>query len=258
MGGVFVAGGMGGESTSRAHADKVKSANSARPQLEVQPHLGHLTVTARFAGIFQPSMCYARGRGLQCMRRIPALCELFRDPRARAADRGTTPCRPRRGPRRRRAGLEHDVRVCTPPIPTIGMRDPRAHLTRPARARRRGRPARTRRRCRRRATARPAAAGASPCRARVDQRDGVGAVGLRGGRDLGRATVQFGVSFTISGLPVSGRTRVEQRRGLPRVGAHQQPGLHVRAGDVELERGDLVARAERRARASRPPRPTSP
>src|SRR5215217_807979 len=61
LGGVLVAGGMGGESTSHARADKAKAANSARPQLEVQPHGGHLTVTARFAGLFQPS-CAIRGR----------------------------------------------------------------------------------------------------------------------------------------------------------------------------------------------------
>ena len=38
--------------------------------------------------------------------------------------------------------------------------------------------------------------------------------------------------------------RVEQAGDLARVGADHQPGLDVRAGDVELERGDLVALAE--------------
>ena len=56
---------------------------------------------------------------------------------------------------------------------------------------------------------------------------------------------QFGVSLTISGLAVSGRTASSSARRLARVGAHDQPGLDVRAGDVELERGDLVALAER-------------
>ena len=58
--------------------------------------------------------------------------------------------------------------------------------------------------------------------------------------------MQFGVSFTISGLRVQRADRVEQRGGLPRVGAHDHAGLDVRAGDVELERGDLVALGERR------------
>src|SRR5215203_7542285 len=38
LGGVLVAGGMGGESTSHTRADKEKGLNSARPQVEVQPH----------------------------------------------------------------------------------------------------------------------------------------------------------------------------------------------------------------------------
>jgi hypothetical protein len=52
LGGIFVAGGMGGESTSRARGGKAKGVNSARPQVEVHPHGGHLTVTPRFAGLF--------------------------------------------------------------------------------------------------------------------------------------------------------------------------------------------------------------
>src|ERR671914_656960 len=51
--GIFVAGGMGGESTSRARADKTKAVNSAGPQVEVYLHGGHLMVTASFAGLFQ-------------------------------------------------------------------------------------------------------------------------------------------------------------------------------------------------------------
>src|SRR5918997_5836621 len=53
LGGVLVAGGMGGESTSRTRADKAKALNSAEPQVEVHPHGGHLTVTGGFAGLFQ-------------------------------------------------------------------------------------------------------------------------------------------------------------------------------------------------------------
>src|ERR687896_1798152 len=53
LGGIFVAGGMGGESTSHTRPGKAKAVNSAGPQVEVQPHGGHLTVTWCFAGLFQ-------------------------------------------------------------------------------------------------------------------------------------------------------------------------------------------------------------
>src|SRR4051795_10444712 len=49
--GVFVAGGMGGESTSHKRADKPPGANSAAPQLEVQEYSGDLTVKPCFAGL---------------------------------------------------------------------------------------------------------------------------------------------------------------------------------------------------------------
>ena len=126
LGGVFVAGGMGGESTSRTRGDKPKEANSAEPQVEVQPHGGHLTVTAGFAGLFQRRSCYARGRGSsvrrrrsRCLRSTAATPPRSWRPRA---GRGTIRCRRRRDLRRRRAGLGHDVPVCTPPMPTIGIR----------------------------------------------------------------------------------------------------------------------------------------
>src|SRR5215207_8226085 len=61
LGGIFVAGGMGGESTSRARGGKPKAANSARPQVEVQPHGGNLMVTMTFAGLFQ-RLSAIRGR----------------------------------------------------------------------------------------------------------------------------------------------------------------------------------------------------
>src|SRR3954462_2179230 len=49
--GVFVAGGMGGESTSRARTGNPKDANSASPLVEVEPYGDCLNVFARFAGI---------------------------------------------------------------------------------------------------------------------------------------------------------------------------------------------------------------
>ena len=81
---------------------------------------------------------------------------------------------------------------------------------------------------------------------RVDQRDGVGAVRLGGGGDVGRRrAVRRQLDDQRLGA-CSGRTASSSARRLARVGAHDQPGLDVRAGDVELERGDLVALGERR------------
>ena len=93
---------------------------------------------------------------------------------------------------------------------------------------------------------RPPARGCERHRAqRVDERDGVGAGGLGGLRRRAATSAVFGVSLTISGLAVSGRTRATQRAELGRVGADVEAGLDVRAGDVELDRGDLVAGVDR-------------
>src|SRR5262245_59477115 len=51
LAGVLVAGGMGGESTSVPGFDKALGTNSPRPQVEVKPHAGELTVTSDFAGL---------------------------------------------------------------------------------------------------------------------------------------------------------------------------------------------------------------
>ena len=59
----------------------------------------------------------------------------------------------------------------------------------------------------------------------------------------------FGVSFTISGLRGQRPQRLHQRPRLGGLLADDQARVHVRAGDVELDRGDLVA-------ARRPPRPS--
>ena len=55
----------------------------------------------------------------------------------------------------------------------------------------------------------------------------------------------FGVSLTISGLSVSGRTRSSSAAVSRGSAPITSPGLDVRAGDVQLERGDLVALGER-------------
>src|SRR6185436_4577667 len=52
LAGVLVAGGMGGESTSVPRFDKHQGTNSPRPQVEVKPRAGELTVTGCFAGLF--------------------------------------------------------------------------------------------------------------------------------------------------------------------------------------------------------------
>src|SRR3712207_4201292 len=49
--GVFVAGGMGGESTSVRRPDKANDANSHKPPVEVEAYGDRLTVTQRFAGV---------------------------------------------------------------------------------------------------------------------------------------------------------------------------------------------------------------
>ena len=84
----------------------------------------------------------------------------------------------------------------------------------------------------------------------VDQRDGVGARRL-GGRGDRRRVGRVGVSLAISGLSRQRAHALDGARGLGRVGAHDQAGLDVRAGEVELDQRDLVARR-------RPPRPARP
>ena len=160
------------------------------------------------------------------------------------AGRGTSPCRPRPDLRPRRAG--RGVTAALDPAHPDDRDRERARAPRaPARARPRGPPGRTRRRSRRRATARPGRRGCSamprsvlisetasaPCAsAAAATSAGDGAVGRQlDDQRLGRARAD----------------RVEQRRDLARVGADHQAGLDVRAGDVELERRDLVALAER-------------
>src|SRR4051795_1636909 len=52
LAGVFVAGGMGGESTALAASDKGIPANSPAPELEVQSCWRRVNATLRFAGLF--------------------------------------------------------------------------------------------------------------------------------------------------------------------------------------------------------------
>ena len=74
----------------------------------------------------------------------------------------------------------------------------------------------------------------------VDEREASAPPASAASRDRGGPA--FGVSFTINGLRVRGRTAPRTPPGLSRVGAHHAAGLHVRARDVQLEHGDLRPR----------------
>src|SRR3954451_15446559 len=69
LAGVLVAGGMGGESTSVPGIDKALGTNSPRPQVEVKPHAGELTVTGGFAGLFA-ALCANAARPQARVRRL--------------------------------------------------------------------------------------------------------------------------------------------------------------------------------------------
>ena len=155
--------------------------------------------------------------------------------------RGSSRSRPPRASRRRGADRARQRPLWTPPMPTTGIctAAPTAlHLGQRDRAHRRARDA--------------AGPSAQPrllrCRGsqrhppdRVDQRQRAGP-GLLGGRATAATSVAFGRQLDDQRLVGQRPDRVQQPRDLVRVGAHHQPGLDVRAGDVELERRHLVAR----------------
>ena len=193
--------------------------NSPRPQLEVEPRRGELTVCPSICRAFLRVMCYglatdrrpcaARSRcllGFPPARPRPArpasgsrndlgadgddICARVDAGRARDVRSGPRPCRrsgsrPARGPRATCASATaRTAGPDTPPVPppshgSPGRRGSKRHAAqRVDRARRR----------RRRAPRRP--------------------------RRPPPATAQFGVSFTISGLAVSGRTASSSARRL--------------------------------------------
>src|SRR3954447_19901514 len=61
LAGVFVAGGMGGESTAPTAADRGGARNSCLPQVEVQADRAELTVSRAFAGLFLDAASRVRG-----------------------------------------------------------------------------------------------------------------------------------------------------------------------------------------------------
>src|SRR5919109_3464229 len=118
FGGVLVAGGMGGESTSVSGSYKPLGTNSPRPQLEVKPHAGELTVTSCFAGLFR-RICAKSARRPAVVRRLqgslPPGWTARQQSAARLAGRGTIQCPPPRDPRLTGEGRLRGVR--TVPLP---------------------------------------------------------------------------------------------------------------------------------------------
>ena len=98
------------------------------------------------------------------------------------------------------------------------------------------------RRCRRRATARGSGVDPVARSVLISETASAPALGRRRATAAGSATL--GVSLTISGFAVSGRSASEQRQRLVGLLADDQPRLDVRAGDVELDRRHLVALAD--------------
>ena len=92
---------------------------------------------------------------------------------------------------------------------------------------------------------------------RVDQRDRVGPPSSAAtATAAGSATL--GVSFTISGFCGQRPQRLQQRLGLLRLLADDQAGVDVGAGDVELDRRDLVPLRHAPRPVARSPRGWSP
>ena len=180
----------------------------------------------------------------RCLQGIPPV---RRRPAHRPSDRGTTRFRP---PRRRRPPAMQVVRLTSalnPAHPDDRDARPARGPRRPGRARSRGPPGRTRRRSRRRATARRAGADGSAMPRSVLMSETASAPCASAAAATSAGDVQFGVSFTISGLRGErAHARRAARAVSPGSAPMTMPVFDVRAGDVELERGDLVALGERR------------
>ena len=203
--------------------------NSARPQVEVD-------ASGRSGSRSSPLAGQLRGE-LQCGSARPR------------AGRGSSPCRRRPPSRRRRAIASASAPVSTPPMPITGIETAAA----------------TRRTCSS-ATVRTAGPESPPLPAPSQGSAAPGASGVAfivlisetasappssAATATAAGSATFGVSFTISGFAVSGRSGLEQRPRLGRLLADDQPGLDVRAGDVELDRRDLVARRRPRSTSAR-------
>ena len=179
-----------------------------------------------------------------------------RGPARRPADRGSSPCRPRRA----RPGGDEVERVAPGLDPAHADHrdlDRGGDTARPAPARSSAPPG-----PKAAAAARPARAPRSPGRSRAAFRVLISETASAPPSSAATATAAgsatFGVSFTISGLPVSGRRAPSEPAVSVGLLADDQPRVHVRAGDVELDRGDLVAAATALDQPARTPRRSSP
>ena len=160
---------------------------------------------------------------------------------------------------RRRADPARAPRCCTPPMPITGISTraaTRRHLGERDRADRRSRQAagaaaQPRLGAAGRRTDRPRAMrGASASARSVLISDTASAPPSCAASAQAATSAAFGVSFTISGLPVCGRTAPHDLLQLAGIGADVQARLHVRARHVQLDRRDLRARVARLAASS--------
>ena len=238
-------------SLHRMHeAGKANGANSARPQLEVERHARRLDGNcATFAGVLRRDIAAIAQRSRRCLR--ASLRARAAIAGARPAGRGSAPCR------RRRESAPASQQIASVTAATA-RRPCRRSAARRARAtsrdlrerdRAHGR-ARRRRRCRRRATARPGRRGCIAMPRSVLISDTASApCASAAAATVGRRRAVRASASRSAAWRCSGRTASSSAGDLARVGAHEQPGLDVRARDVELERGDLVARRRRPRRA---------
>ena len=241
---VPVAIAMGGESTHPRARARAECPNSPRPLLEVEQCRGSWTVETVFAGVF--------ARGCRLHGESPDSSASPRcAPRARG-DRESSRCRPRPMWRPRRAdrgrGARSARRPCRPPESTRAGR-----RRRPGPGRRGGSPGREAAGGRRPATACGAPLGALPCRTpgsctaasaiarSVLISDTASAPPASAAAAQAATSAVLGVSLTISGFDRQGRTARTHASQLRGVRADVEARLDVGAGDVELDRGDLLA-----------------
>ena len=264
---VSVAVAMGGESTHRRRGDQGKMAQFISTSTELEHvEVGRCPLLCR--GFYGP--------------KFPAICSDVRDSstaglrsgphsRGSSADGPEPPGDPARGGSRklsvpdrdqRRAHVEQLARVrraLTPPIPITGIstRAATAATWASATARIAG-PRETAGAPPSHGRAPAVAAGASAIARSVLISDTASAppscAATRTARDIGGVRRQL----DDQRLAVRARTARTTRLQLARVGADVEARLHVRAGDVQLDRRDLGALRRRPRRARRSPRASSP
>ena len=258
---------MAGESTRHRRADQGEVA-LIHLHLNLRSSSSRLLATRRsrpFAGVLLDAHgtgAIARTRRDRRAARVRVARgrRLGRSPRGhprcagRRADRGSSRCRPRRAWRPRRAGRARAARSARRPSRRRDAVRARRRLP-PARARPSAARGRRARRCRRRATRRARGgcarrAGASAIARSVLISESASAPASSAASAQAATSAVLGVSFTISGLAVSARSSRTTLSSCLGVGADVEARAHVRAGHVELDRGDLLALARRPPRAA--------